>query len=106
VWLYAAMDPTTGTGVFLLLPTVEGACLELFLQHLRHELGDGPIGVVLDSSGSHRSGQVVWPQDMHPLYLPPYSPEREFRRADLPAYPQAPLQYRFRDPRRVAKRAH
>jgi hypothetical protein len=45
VWLYAAMDPTTGTGVFLLLPTVEGACLELFLQHLRHELGDGPIGV-------------------------------------------------------------
>src|SRR6266567_425889 len=51
------------------------SCLELFLQHLRHELGEGPIGVVLDSSGSHRSGEVVWPQDMHPLYLPPYSPE-------------------------------
>jgi transposase len=55
--------------------TVEGQCLELFLQHLRHELGAGPIGVVLDSSGSHHSGEVVWPQDMHPLYLPPYSPE-------------------------------
>src|SRR6266702_3092727 len=46
LWLYAAVEPTTGTGVFLLLPTVEGACLELFLQHLRHELGEGPIGVV------------------------------------------------------------
>ncbi len=45
------------------------------MQHLRHELGEGPIGVVLDSSGSHRSGEVSWPQDMHPLYLPPYSPE-------------------------------
>jgi len=58
LWLYAAVEPTTGTGVFLLLPTMEGQCLELFLRHLRHELGTGPIGVVLDSSGSHRSGQV------------------------------------------------
>jgi hypothetical protein len=54
LWLYAAVEPTTGTGVFLLLPTVEGQCLEIFLHHLRHELGEGPIGVVLDSSGSHR----------------------------------------------------
>jgi transposase len=74
-WLYAAVEPTTGTGVFLLLPTVEGQCLEIFLRHLRQELGEGPIGVVLDSSGSHRSGEVSWPQDMHPLYLPSYSPE-------------------------------
>ncbi len=75
LWLYAAVEPTTGTGVFLLLPTVEGGCLEIFLQHLRRELGDGSISVVLDSSGSHRSGQMSWPKDMHPLYLPPYSPE-------------------------------
>lgn len=75
LWLYAAVEPTTGTGFFLLLPTVEGVCLEIFLHHLRQELGEGPISVVLDSSGSHRSGQVSWPKDMHPLYLPPYSPE-------------------------------
>ncbi len=106
LWLYAAVEPTTGTGVFLLLPTVEGQCLEIFLRHLRHELGEGPIGVVLDSSGSHRSGEVSWPQDMHPLYLPPYSPERESRRADLPASAQAPLQCHFHDARRVANRAH
>jgi hypothetical protein len=56
LWLYGAVEPTTGTGVFLLLPTMEGTCLELFLRHLRHELGKGQIGVVLDSSGSHRSG--------------------------------------------------
>ena len=58
-----------------MLPGVQGACLELFLQHLRQELGEGPIGVVLDNSGSHRSGEVSWPEDLHPLYLPPYSPE-------------------------------
>jgi DDE superfamily endonuclease len=75
LWLYAAVEPTTGTGVFLLVPTLEGHCLELFLPHLRRELGKGPIGVVLDRSGSHRSGQVRWPVGMHPLYLPPDSPE-------------------------------
>jgi transposase len=75
LWLYAAVEPTTGTGVFLLLPTREGTCLELFLRQLRHELGQGQMGVVLDSSGSHRSAEVRWPQGMHPLYLPPSSPE-------------------------------
>ena len=73
--MYAAVEPTTGTGVFLLLPSVDGPCLELFLRHLRHELGKGPIGIVLDSSGSHHSDQVSWPHDMHPFYLPAYSPE-------------------------------
>ena len=74
-WLYAAVEPATGTGVFLLLLTVEGSCLELFLHHLRNALAEGPIGVVLDSSGRYRSCKVNWPQDMYPLYLPPYSPE-------------------------------
>lgn len=106
LWLYAAVEPTTGTAVFLLLPTVEGVCLEIFLQHLHNELGEGAIGVVLDSAGSHRSGEVSWPQDMHPLYLPAYSPERGSRRADLPASAQAALQCHFHDARRVAKRAH
>jgi hypothetical protein len=40
LWLYAAVEPTTGTGVFLMLPTVEGQCLELFLQHLRKHLSN------------------------------------------------------------------
>ena len=75
LWLYAAVEPSTGTGVFLLLPSMEGHCLELFLRHLRQELGTGSIGVVMDSSGSHRSQEVAWPLHMHPLYLPPYSPE-------------------------------
>lgn len=73
--MYAAVEPTTGTGHFLLLPEVTGDCLELFLQHLKNEVGAETLGVVLDSSGSHRSGQVIWPSGMKPLYLPSYSPE-------------------------------
>src|SRR5215469_18764212 len=75
LWLYAAVEPTTGTGIFLLLPSVDSHCLQLFLRHLRRELGKGSIGIVMDSSGSHHSGGVTWPVGMHALYLPRYSPE-------------------------------
>ena len=75
-WLYAAVEPVTGTGVFLLFPDVTGDCLELFLQHLRQELGDRRVGVVLDGSGSHRSRQITWPQNLFPLPLPADSLER------------------------------
>lgn len=75
LWLYAAVEPSTGSGVFLLLPNVEADCLQIFLQHLRQEVGEGSIGVLLDNAPSHQSRDVSWPADMQPLYLPPYSPE-------------------------------
>lgn len=74
-WLYAAVEPTTGTGYFLLLSEITGECLELFLQHFRSEVEAETIGMVLDSSGSHQSKQVSWPPGMKPLYLPSYCPE-------------------------------
>ena len=40
LWLYAAVEPTTGTGVFLLLPSVDSQCLQLFLRHLRKTLSN------------------------------------------------------------------
>jgi transposase len=49
--------------------------LEIFRQHLRQELGEGALGVVLDNAGSHHRSQVNWPQNRHPLSLPPNSPE-------------------------------
>jgi len=29
----------------------------------------------MDQASSHRSTKVVWPQDIQPLLLPPYSPQ-------------------------------
>jgi transposase len=54
---------------------VDTTCLNLFLETLRAEWPNERIGVVLDGSGSHRSGEVVWPEGIVPLPLPPYSPE-------------------------------
>ena len=31
---------------------------------------------MLDNSGGHTSGQVIWPESVAKILLPPYSPER------------------------------
>ena len=75
VWLYAAVEPTTGQGVFLFLPTMADDCLALFLQKVRRAFGKERVGVVLDNASSHRSQQIPWPEGLVSLPLPAYSPE-------------------------------
>lgn len=76
VWVYVAVEPISGELVVLLLPHVDAACLQLFVDHLQQLLPcDERIGVLLDGSGSHTSGQIVWPEHLLPLRQPPYSPE-------------------------------
>jgi transposase len=74
-WLYAAVEPVSGTCFVLFLPHVDGICFERFLEELRKHTGADPIGLVLDNSGSHTSGKVRWPEGIAKIPLPPYSPE-------------------------------
>jgi transposase len=73
--VYVAVEPTTGWSFVLLLPEINGDCLEIFCRALRRATGKQRVAVVLDGSGSHRSGQFAWPNDLAPLHLPAYSPE-------------------------------
>jgi transposase len=75
LWLYAAVEPTTGESFFLFLPRTDGACLELFLGAFRAAVPDGAVALVLDGSGGHTSGRVAWPTAVEALPLPAYSPE-------------------------------
>ncbi len=75
LWLYVAVEPTTGESVVLFLPHTDSPCFQRFLEELRRAVPDEPIGVVLDGSGSHTSGAVQWPAGLKRLPLPPYSPE-------------------------------
>src|SRR3954465_12875495 len=72
-WLYAAVEPVSGTCVVLFLPHVDGICC--FLEEVRQHTGSDTIGLVLDNSGSHTSGKVHWPGGIEKIALPPYSPE-------------------------------
>ena len=60
-WLYAAVEPVSGTCFVLFLPHVDGVCFQRFLEELRKHSGSDPVGLVLDNSGSHTSGKVHWP---------------------------------------------
>jgi transposase len=75
VWVYVAIEPTRGTCHVLLLPHVNGEWLQLYLHTLREATGRDRIGVVMDNAPSHKSHAVVWPEGIHPIFLPPYSPE-------------------------------
>ena len=69
------MEPQQGKVFFLLLPGVDRDCLAVFLREFRQFVQTARVGVVLDNSGSHRSGEVTWPEGIEPIPLPAYSPE-------------------------------
>jgi len=50
----------------------------LALAHFAQAVKAGPdrhVVLVLDRAGWHKSGEVLMPEGIHLLFLPPYSPE-------------------------------
>lgn len=75
LWVYAAVEPTTGESFFLFLPSMESRCFERFLAELSGAFAGKRLGIVLDNAPSHRSRSVQWPESLCALPLPSYSPE-------------------------------
>jgi hypothetical protein len=74
LWLYAAAEPATGAGFFLLLPGLGKAWFGRFLAEFGKAAAGRRVGLVLDGSGSHRAA-IAWPAHVAPVPLPPDSPE-------------------------------
>jgi transposase len=74
-YLYAAVEPTTGESFCLYLPGMDSGCLQSFLEGLCETYPDHHLLVVLDGAPSHRSEQIVCPDNVEFLRLPAYSPE-------------------------------
>ena len=74
VWLYAAVEPSTGESFCLYTPHLDGGGFEVFLRELRGAYAE-EIVLVSDRAGSHTSGRVEWPEGIEPLLLPACSPE-------------------------------
>jgi transposase len=75
LWLYAAVEPDTGESCCVYLPSLDGVCFQRFLAQVRRTFPEEELLLVMDQAGSHLSEQIVWPEQMQPLLLPPYSPE-------------------------------
>ena len=91
-YLYAALEPTTGESFCLYLPGMDARCLQSFLDQLSEAYPQNHLLVVLDGAPSHRSEEIVCPENVEFLRLPAYSPEldpverwfQEFRRESCP----------------------
>lgn len=78
LYVYGFLCPETGESFWLLQPSVNIEIFGLALAHFAQALGAGPdrrIVLVLDRAGWHKSGDVIVPEGIPFIFLPPYSPE-------------------------------
>ena len=75
LWVYVALESLTGDSFCLFLPRVDSACLQIFADRFGDYVASKRVGLVMDSSGAHRSTSVVWPAQVLTVSLPPYSPQ-------------------------------
>lgn len=78
LYVYGFVHPGTGRTEWLLLPRVNIAWFNAALAEFARTLGASAthrIVLLLDNAGWHRSSNVIVPDGIHLLFLPPYSPE-------------------------------
>lgn len=75
-YIFGAVNPQTGASSALIAPTVNTHLMSEHLAMIAAEAGDGVhVVLVLDGAGWHKAGDLVVPESMSLLFLPPYSPE-------------------------------
>lgn len=77
-WLYlwAAVDPSSGDSIAMITPAVNTELMQRFIDGLsQHIKADEQAVLVLDNAGWHHAKALAWPANVTPMYLPAYSPE-------------------------------
>jgi len=74
-YAYAAVSVSDGKMDSLILPYVNGDCMQIFLEEVATRCLDERIIMVMDNAGWHRNESLVIPENIRGLNLPPYSPE-------------------------------
>lgn len=73
-YAYGAVSPIDGRFDSLVLPHVNGECMQLFLNEMARRYPCENIVMVLDGAGWHKSAFAL-PENLRLHFLPPYSPE-------------------------------
>jgi transposase len=74
-YAYAAVSVLEGELDTLILPRVNGACMQRFLEEVARRHPDDRLVMVLDGAGWHSSRSLRLPNNLRLMPLPPYSPE-------------------------------
>lgn len=75
IYAFSAVCPHDGVMDSLVLPWVNAQTMSLFLAEVAQRHADEFVLMVMDQAGWHLAGELVVPQNMRLVMLPPYSPE-------------------------------
>ena len=75
--LFGAICPSRGVGAAIIMPAVNTEAMSIHLQEISSQVAPGAQAVlILDGAGWHqRGGDLVVPENITLLSLPPYAPE-------------------------------
>lgn len=74
-YVYGAVEPLTGESCFLVMPYCNTTCMNIFLAHLSESYKDDQIVLVCDGAAWHKSNGLSIPDNIHIVFIPPYTPE-------------------------------
>lgn len=74
-YVYGAVEPSTGESSFLICPSCDTECMNLFLENLSKQFPDDYILLVCDGARWHNSKTMIVPNNIEILHIPPYTPE-------------------------------
>jgi transposase len=75
IYLYGAVAPKDGACVYLIMPSSNTECFEIFLKALSRRFAREDILLVLDGAPNHHGRGLAVPANITLLFLPPYAPE-------------------------------
>jgi hypothetical protein len=73
-YAYGAICPQDGAACYLILPAMDGVCMNVFLQELSARYAEYFLLVVYDGAPCHSPGVLDIPTNMMVVKLPPQSP--------------------------------
>ena len=74
-YAFTAVSPHDGVMDSLILPWVNAQTMSLFLAIVAERHAEEFVVMVMDQAGWHIAGDLLVPQNMRIVLLPPYSPE-------------------------------
>ncbi len=74
-YMYSSISPFTGENFNLLLPGVCTEIMSIYLQEFSEYLNERKAVIIMDQAGWHRAKDLIIPENIKIIFLPPYSPE-------------------------------
>jgi hypothetical protein len=75
VWLFAAVEPTTGASLELEMPALDVPCVQAFVDEFSEHFPESLNLLVWDGAPAHLAHALKIPSNVLLIQLPPYSPE-------------------------------